>query len=77
MELDELIAKVSRLPTFRQQEVFDFVNFLEERYGDAERGEQADWPEPQFRALSVEQAMRGLEDEPDLYSDDDLKEHWQ
>jgi len=77
MQLEELIAKVSRLPAFRQQEVIDFVSFLEARYGDAEHGEPADWSEQQFRTMSVEQAMRGLEDEPDLYSEDDLKERWQ
>jgi len=27
--------------------------------------------------MSVEQAMRGLDDEPDLYCEDDLKERWQ
>ncbi|EHQ53774.1 hypothetical protein ECTPHS_13994 [Ectothiorhodospira sp. PHS-1] len=77
MQLDELIAKVRRLPAFRQQEVMDFVSFLEERYGEAEHDQQADWSEAQFCSLSVEQAMRGLEDEPDLYSEDDLKERWQ
>ncbi|MGM0984700.1 MAG: DUF2281 domain-containing protein [Pseudomonadota bacterium] len=77
MQLDELISKVSRLPVFRQQEVMDFVTFLEQRYGDPEHGEPADWSEQHFRIMSVEQAMRGLEDEPDLYSEDDLKERWQ
>ncbi|MCG5536836.1 DUF2281 domain-containing protein [Ectothiorhodospira mobilis] len=76
MQLDELILKISRLPAFRQQEVFDFVTFLENRYGDVERGEHADWSEKQFQDLSIEQAMRGLEDEPDLYSEKDLKERW-
>lgn len=28
----------------------------------------------QFQAMSIDQAMRGLEDEPDLYSEDDLQE---
>lgn len=76
MRLDELIAKVRRLPAFRQQEVLDFVTFLEERYGGAEQDDQADWSDQQFHTLSVEQAMRGLEDEPDLYTEDDLKERW-
>ena len=77
MQLEELIAKVSRLSAARQQEVLDFVVFLEQRYGDEQDAEQADWSDQQFRTLSVEQAMRGLEDEPDLYSEDDLKERWQ
>lgn len=57
--------------------MLDFVAFLEQRYGDEQDAEQADWSDQQFRTLSVEQAMRGLEDEPDLYSEDDLKERWQ
>ncbi|MBS9402902.1 DUF2281 domain-containing protein [Halomonas sp. TRM85114] len=76
MQLEELIAKVSRLPTFRQQEVMDFVAFLEQRHGDSAQAEQADWSEQQFRAMSVEQAMRGLDDEPEIYSEDDLMERW-
>lgn len=73
MQLDELIAKVSRLPALRQQEVMDFVMFLEQRDGQAE---QADWSEQHFRTMSIEQAMRGLEDEPDLYCEEDLTERW-
>tara|TARA_R110000851_G_scaffold171129_3_gene317464 strand:- start:125 stop:478 length:354 start_codon:yes stop_codon:yes gene_type:complete len=77
MRLEELIAKVSRLPSFRQQEVIDFVAFLEQRYGDTPDNVHADWSEHQFQAMSMDQAMRGLEDEPELYSEDDLKERWQ
>ncbi|MEQ5801253.1 DUF2281 domain-containing protein [Halomonas sp. H10-9-1] len=77
MQLEELIAKVSRLSAARQQEVLDFVTFLEQRYADEQVAEQADWSDHQFHALSIDQAMRGLEFEPDLYSEDDLKERWQ
>ncbi|MBB3332666.1 hypothetical protein BDK63_003566 [Halomonas campaniensis] len=79
MHLEELITKVSRLPESRQQEVMDFVAFLEQRYGQAEpaEAEQLDWSKRQFRTLSVEQAMRDAEEEPDLYSEDDLRERWQ
>ena len=79
MQIEELIAKVSRLPEFRQQEVLDFVTFLEQRYGRAEPAEteQLDWSEQQFRAMSIEQAMRDDEYEPDLYSEEDLMEKWQ
>ena len=79
MQIEELIAKVSRLPEFRQQEVLDFVTFLEQRYGRADTAEveQLDWSEQQFRAMSIEQAMRDDEYEPDLYSEEDLMEKWQ
>jgi hypothetical protein len=36
----------------------------------------SDWLVSDFNAMSVEQAMRGLESEPDLYSVSDLKEIW-
>ncbi|WP_339801853.1 DUF2281 domain-containing protein [uncultured Marinobacter sp.] len=77
MQLDDLITKVSRLPPSRQQEVIDFVNFLEQRYGTEKKTEHSDWPENHFELMSIEQAMRGLEDEPEIYSDEDLKERWQ
>ena len=78
MQLEELITKVSRLPEVRQQEVMDFVTFLEQRYGqtDPAEAEQLDWSEQQFRAMSIEQEMRDVEAEPDLYSEADLKERW-
>ncbi len=76
MQLEELIAKVRRLPAHRQQEVLDFVTFLEQRYGTEATKDQSDWSEHHFQAMNIEQAMRGLEDEPELYSEDDLTERW-
>lgn len=77
MQLEELIAKVSRLPSLRQQEVMDFVTFLEQRYGNAVDADSNEWTDAQFQMMSLDQAMRGLEDEPDIYAEDDLKERWQ
>jgi hypothetical protein len=76
MQLEELIARFKRLPASRRQEVMDFVTFLEQRHGVSPPSEQVDWSEQEFQAMSIEQSMRGLEDEPDLYSDDDLTERW-
>ncbi|MCP1318597.1 DUF2281 domain-containing protein [Halomonas sp. 707B3] len=76
MQIEELINKVNRLPSLQQQEVIDFVTFLEQRYAKKDSS-HVEWTDEQFQAMSVEQAMRGLEDEPDIYSDDDLKERWQ
>ncbi|GHE20540.1 DUF2281 domain-containing protein [Halomonas urumqiensis] len=75
--MKELVSRVSRLPPDRQEEVMDFIAFLEHRYGQRESLEQADWSESEFHAMSVDQAMRGLEDEPNIYSEEDLKERWQ
>jgi len=76
MQLEELMNVVSRLPPARQQEVIDFAAFLEHRYGDQARTPHSDWSEGDFKVMSVKQAMRGLEEEPELYSDDDVKERW-
>ena len=67
---------VSRLPPARQQEVIDFAAFLEQRYGDNSKTKQAEWTEKDFKTMSVEQAIRGIEDEPKLYSDSDIRERW-
>ena len=75
MQIEELISKVSRLPSMQQQEVIDFVAFLEQRYGRQDSAHD-EWTNAQFKAMSIEQAMRGLENEPDIYSDSDLKERW-
>ncbi|MET4028162.1 cytochrome c [Marinobacter sp. MBR-99] len=77
MQLDELISMVSRLPPARQQEVIDFAAFLEQRYAAKNNQQQTDWSEEDFKAMSAKQAMRGLEDEPELYSNEDIQEHWQ
>ena len=76
MQIDELITKVNRLPDAYQQEVLDFVTFLEQRYG-SRSATHSDWGERQFTSMSVDQAMRGMEEEPELYSEDDLEERWQ
>ena len=78
MHLEKLITKVRRLPPSRQQEVLDFVTCLEHRDADTDIAltEPTDWSEQHFQAMSIEQAMRGLEDEPDIYSEADLKERW-
>jgi hypothetical protein len=76
MQLEKLVNMVSRLPPARQQEVMDFAAFLERRYGEKDQAAVADWTEQEFRTLSTEQAMRGIEDEPELYSEEDVKEHW-
>jgi hypothetical protein len=56
------------LPESAQAKVLDFVRFLKSRTGadDAESS-----------AMSLEQAVRRMETEPDLYSDSDLKEHFE
>jgi len=66
MTLDEKIhLYAQRLPYSFQEEVFDFVQFLLLK---AEQQEKQD-----FESLSLSNAMRDMEDEPDLYSLSDIR----
>ena len=77
MRMEEPLSRIRRLPTFRQQEVMDFVSFLEQRSGLSAEIGHADWSDETFQAMSIDQAMRGFDDEPALYSEADLQERWQ
>ena len=63
---EKIVEDLRVLPKSTQAEVLDFVEFLKTK---AATGEDANWS-----AFSLGQAMRGLEDEPSLYSEQDLKE---
>lgn len=68
MTLSEKIAQqVHLLPESAQREVLDFVELLQ---GRSRRHEEDD----EWSHFSLSQAMRGMEQEPDLYSVDDLRE---
>jgi hypothetical protein len=66
MTLSEKIShEVQALPEAIQREVLDFVEFLKTRRLDAE--------DEAWCAFSLAHAMRGLENEPDLYTSADLR----
>jgi hypothetical protein len=66
MTLSEKIShEVQALPEAIQREVLDFVEFLKARRPHVD--------DEAWNAFSLAQAMRGLEDEPDLYSKADLR----
>lgn len=72
MSVKELIAqKVSSLPQQGQNEVLEFVELLLQKSSEKDE-ELKVWNE-----FSLEQAMRGLEDEAEIYALTDLKERWQ
>ncbi len=75
----ELIEKLQALPAEKQAEVFDFVEFLAVRFGKSKGTAFAhgDWSDADFSEFAMGQALRGMEDEPVLYTRDDLKEKWQ
>lgn len=77
MQLEKLVNQVSRLPAAKQQEVADFVAFLEARYALNDDANLVDeWSDQSFKDLSLKQVVQDQQEEADLYSDTDLKERW-
>lgn len=74
----DLIALLHRLPLEKQMEVFDFVEFIAMRSGVnlPVNTPFTPWTEEEFSRFSMQQALRGLEDEPVSYTRDDLKVNW-
>jgi len=65
-----IVEHLSALPISAQQEVLDFVEFIEARRRDRTvREDDISWS-----AFSLASAMRGMEDEDSLYTVADLKE---
>lgn len=77
MNYTSLINKLQVLPEGKQLEVFDFVEYLADRFASSSQTRLTEWSERDFSALSMTQAMRGMEDEPTQYTEADLKERWQ
>lgn len=66
MTLDENIyQQVKKLPNDFQEELLDFIHFLLMK---VEKQEEREWT-----SLSLDSAMRGMEDEVPLYTHSDLK----
>lgn len=77
MKVNSLASKINRLPESKRQEVADFVEFLESRFvPKSQDAAHTSWHDREFENMSIMQAMRGMEDESDSYTDEDLKEHW-
>ncbi|QFY89513.1 DUF2281 domain-containing protein [Magnetovirga frankeli] len=76
MNIAVLVEKLQGLPAEKQVEVFDFVDYLASRFTPSAALTQTDWPEGDFSTLSLSQAMRGMEEEAELYSLADIKEPW-
>ena len=76
MNLASLIEKLQGLPEDKQVEVVDFVDYLADRFARTAQPLSEDGSETEFSRFSLEQAMRGMEDEPDLHTPADLKERW-
>lgn len=69
---EAIIDRLKGLPDSAQREVLDFVEFLAARRAESDaREEDLAWSR-----LSLAAAMRGMEDEEELYTLDDLKERF-
>ena len=66
---DVLSSKMKNLPVAAQTEVLHFVEFFSQKY------EQQESEDNQWSEFSINQAMKGLENETP-YSEEDLQEKW-
>jgi hypothetical protein len=68
----EIVERVQRLPEPLQAEVLDFVDFLlAKTSGEFGKEEDRRW-----MGFCLQSALSGMEDEPELYADKDLKERF-
>lgn len=63
---ERITQELESLPEESQREILNFVEFLKAQAG---RREVIDW-----NRFSLEQALQGLENEPDLYSENDVRD---
>lgn len=73
-----IAERIATLPPEKQAEIFDFVEFVAARYSGSSRRHlaQDEWTDNAFTELSMQQALRGMEDDPVSYTSNDLKERW-
>ena len=69
----EAVAELLPRLSAQQREVQDFVEFLLQKTAPKIEGEQA-LDGPDWNSFSLSNAMRGMEDEGTLYSEDDLQD---
>lgn len=70
----EILQQLRLLPKDKQAEVFDFLEYLVGRFGKADA---ACWTETDFAEFSFGQALRGMEDDPVVYRQNDIRHPWQ
>ena len=76
MNYAHLIEKLQTLPAEKQVEVVDFIDYLSTRFSRRDDALHEAWNEQDFSQFSMHQAMKGLEDEEPVYTEQDLKEKW-
>jgi hypothetical protein len=73
----ELIEKLETLPDEKRNEVFDFVDYLATRFAGHQAPAIGRWTDREFADMAMQQALRGMDDDPVIYNDADLRERWQ
>jgi hypothetical protein len=63
---EKILAEVEHLSPERQAEVLDFAGYLRNRETTAE--------DRAWKEFSLSSAMRGMEDEPEIYTASDIRE---
>ena len=76
MNYASLISKLQVLLEGKQLEVLAFVEYLADRFARTAPPGLSEWSEREFSELAMTQAMRGLENEPVLYTEADVNERW-
>ena len=78
MNVAEVIyEKINSLPDDKQQEVFDFIEFISSSYKNKQiMHTNEDLTDDMFVNFSMHHALRGFEDDPVNYTSEDLKERW-
>lgn len=77
MGYPELIEKLEALPDEKRTEVFDFVDYLAARFASDRAPAVDQWTDQEFADMAMQQALRGMDDDPVTYGDADLRERWQ
>jgi len=72
----ELIEKLETLPDEKRAEVFDFVDYLAARFASHRAPAVDHWTDREFADMAMQQALRGMDDDPVIYDDADLRERW-
>ena len=72
--IEVVVELLPQLDAQQQREVQHFAEFLLQRTVPKTEGEELDGPG--WTSFSLSNAMRDMEDEDALYSEDDLQESW-
>jgi uncharacterized glyoxalase superfamily metalloenzyme YdcJ len=73
----ELIEKLETLADEKRAEVFDFVDYLATRFSSHRAPAVDQWTDREFTDMAMQQAVSGMDDDPVIYGDADLRERCQ